>query len=93
MTCITFSLGIYRLQNKDMIIDVNDIPDLRRITMDAGTLTIGGNVSLTVAMETFEKYSKESNFEYLRHLAKHIDLTASVSVRNVNINNYVSRNN
>lgn len=40
-------------------------------------------MSLTVAMETFEKYSMESGFKYLRHLAHHIDLIASVPVRNV----------
>lgn len=34
-------------------------------------------------METFEKYSKEPGFKYLQHLAKHIDLIASVPVRNV----------
>lgn len=66
-----------------MIIDINNIPDLRNINKTSTSLVIGGNVSLTVAMETFEKYSKASDFEYLQHLAKHIDLIASVPVRNV----------
>lgn len=56
---------------------------MRNIRKDNDTLTIGGNVTLTVAIETFEKYSKEPGFKYLQHLAKHIDLIASVPVRNV----------
>lgn len=34
-------------------------------------------------METFQKYSSEPGFKYLRHLAHHIDLIASVPVRNI----------
>ncbi|XP_076397558.1 uncharacterized protein LOC100882814 isoform X3 [Megachile rotundata] len=75
--------GVYRTQITDIAIDINDIPDLRRISKENDSLTIGSNLSLTVAMETFEKYSKERNFEYLQHLAKHIDLIASVPVRNI----------
>lgn len=33
-------------------------------------------------METFQKYSSETGFKYLRHLAHHIDLIASVPIRN-----------
>lgn len=40
-------------------------------------------MSLTVAMETFRKYSYEAGFKHLRHLAHHIDLIASVPVRNI----------
>lgn len=61
---------------------MNDVPDLRRIEKTKDSLTLGGNVSLTVAMETFEKYSTEKGFKYLQHLAHHIDLIASVPVRN-----------
>lgn len=78
------SAGVYRRKIPEMAIDINDIPDLQRISKDNDSLIIGGNLSLSVAMETFEKYSKEPKFEYLQHLAKHIDLIASVPVRNVN---------
>lgn len=44
---------------------------------------MGGNISLTTAMETFQKYSSEKGFRYLHHLAHHIDLIASVPVRNI----------
>lgn len=62
---------------------MNDVPDLRRIEKTDQSLTLGGNVSLTVAMETFEKYASENGFKYLQHLAHHIDLIASVPVRNI----------
>ncbi|XP_076639451.1 xanthine dehydrogenase/oxidase isoform X2 [Colletes latitarsis] len=75
--------GVYRIQQPDMVIDINDIPDLRRIDKSNDSLTIGGNVSLAVAMETFKKHSKDPNFEYLLQLASHIDLIASVPVRNI----------
>nr|XP_031846555.1 xanthine dehydrogenase 1-like isoform X1 [Nomia melanderi]XP_031846556.1 xanthine dehydrogenase 1-like isoform X1 [Nomia melanderi]XP_031846557.1 xanthine dehydrogenase 1-like isoform X1 [Nomia melanderi]XP_031846559.1 xanthine dehydrogenase 1-like isoform X1 [Nomia melanderi]XP_031846560.1 xanthine dehydrogenase 1-like isoform X1 [Nomia melanderi] len=75
--------GVYRLKVPDMYIDINDIPDLRHISKTDDSLTIGGNLSLTAVMETFNQYSKEPNFEYLKHLADHIDLIASVPVRNV----------
>ncbi|XP_032686991.1 indole-3-acetaldehyde oxidase-like isoform X2 [Odontomachus brunneus] len=75
--------GVYRAPKYEIYIDVNDIPDLRRIEKSNDYLTLGGNVSLTVAMETFQKYSSEVGFKYLRHLAHHIDLIASVPVRNI----------
>lgn len=71
-----------------MYIDINDIPDLRHISKTNDSLTIGGNLSLTAVMDTFNEYSKKSNFEYLKHLADHIDLIASVPVRNVCIKVY-----
>lgn len=63
--------------------DINDILELRRVNKDSSSLTIGGNVSLTKAMEAFHKYSENPEFGYLQHLAKHIDLIASVPVRNI----------
>ncbi|XP_043258855.1 indole-3-acetaldehyde oxidase-like [Colletes gigas] len=75
--------GVYRIQQPDMYIAINDISDLRRINKSDDSLTIGGNVSLTVAIETFKKHSKDPNFEYLLQLANHIDLIASVPVRNI----------
>lgn len=75
--------GVYRLEKPELYIDINDIPDLHRVDKSDSSLILGGNVSLTVAMENFDKYSKDKGFEYLRHLAHHIDLIASVPVRNI----------
>ncbi|XP_039304286.1 xanthine dehydrogenase 1 isoform X2 [Solenopsis invicta] len=75
--------GVYRTSKTDLRIDINDIPDLRHIEKTNESLTLGGNISLTTAMETFWKYSSENGFKYLHHLAHHIDLIASVPVRNM----------
>ncbi|XP_011061244.1 PREDICTED: xanthine dehydrogenase/oxidase-like isoform X2 [Acromyrmex echinatior] len=75
--------GVYRTGKNDLRIDINDIPDLRRVEKTNNSLTLGGGVSLITAMETFEKYSLETGFKYLHHLAHHIDLIASVPVRNI----------
>ncbi|XP_024942171.1 xanthine dehydrogenase 1 isoform X2 [Cephus cinctus] len=77
------SHGVYRMDKPDIYIDVNDVPDLRRIEKNDNFMVLGANVTLTAAMDAFKKYSSENGFEYLRHLAKHIDLIASVSVRNI----------
>ena len=77
--------GVYRLVKPEIYVDVNDIPDLHRVEMKDNTLTLGGNISLTVAKNKFEKFSKEPGFGYLSHMANHIDLIASVPVRNVSL--------
>nr|BCT26317.1 aldehyde oxidase [Euura sp. 'Pontania] len=75
--------GVYRLKKPELYIDINGIPDLHRIVRSESTLTLGGGVSLTEAMENFAKNAKHRGFGYLEHLAKHIDLIASVPVRNI----------
>ncbi|XP_012221434.1 xanthine dehydrogenase/oxidase isoform X2 [Linepithema humile] len=75
--------GVYRVGKNDLRIDINDIKELRNIEKTKQSLTLGGNISLTLAMETFRKYSSETGFKHLQHLAHHIDLIASVPVRNI----------
>lgn len=67
-----------------VFIDVNTIPQLHSITMDENSIIFGGNVSLTEMMNTFEaSATKYDYFGYGAQLAKHIDLVATVAVRNV----------
>ncbi|KYN03669.1 Aldehyde oxidase 2 [Cyphomyrmex costatus] len=75
--------GIYRSSKKNMYIDINNIPDMSNITKTDSTLVLGGNVTLTMAMQAFQKYSKESGFKYLRQLNKNMKLIANVPVRNI----------
>ncbi|XP_011882440.1 PREDICTED: xanthine dehydrogenase-like [Vollenhovia emeryi] len=75
--------GVYRSGKKDLYIDINDVPDLRKIQKTSESLVLGGNTTLNMAIEIFQKYSFEDNFRYLRQLAQHIDLIAHVPVRNV----------
>lgn len=76
-------LGVYRTQKVQTYIDVNDVTELHRIQKEKNTLTLGANVTLSVAKTTFEKYANVSNFKYLKTLAEHIDQIATVPVRNV----------
>ncbi|XP_011694376.1 PREDICTED: xanthine dehydrogenase/oxidase-like [Wasmannia auropunctata] len=75
--------GVFRSSKKDLYIDINDIPDLRHIEKTNEYLVLGGNATLTMALEAFQKYSSETRFKYLRHLARHVDLVAHVPVRNI----------
>lgn len=79
--------GVYRRsENISVFIDIKSIPELHTISADASSLTFGGNVSLTELMETLEgAATKCDQYTYASHLAKHLDLVATVSVRNVNI--------
>lgn len=79
-----FAQGVYRRWETPVRCDINDVEELHRIEKTADTLTLGGNVTLSIAKMTFEKYANDSGFEYLKRLAKHIDLVASIPIRNVN---------
>ncbi|XP_034939273.1 xanthine dehydrogenase 1-like [Chelonus insularis] len=75
--------GVYRSEQVQIYIDVNDITDLHRVEKDDKNLTFGGNVTLSVAKHTLKKYSKEPGFQHLQYMANHIDLIANVPVRNI----------
>ncbi|KYN05924.1 PREDICTED: xanthine dehydrogenase/oxidase-like [Cyphomyrmex costatus] len=75
--------GIYPYSKKNMYIDINNIPDMSNITKTDSTLVLGGNVTLTMALQTFQKYSTETGFKYLEQLAEHIEMIANVPVRNI----------
>lgn len=66
-----------------MFIDVTGVEALRSHSIGTAELVLGGNVSLTEAMEILTNASKNHGFEYCKHLVHHIDLIANVPVRNV----------
>lgn len=76
--------GVYRRNtNLQVFIDIKGVEELRAHSIGSETIELGGSVSLTEAMEVFEKAAKlKQEFEYVRHLIKHIDLIANVPVRN-----------
>lgn len=66
-----------------MYIDVGDVAELKSVTTKPN-LVLGGNTSLTEAMDTFYRISAENaGYKYAKVLADHIDLIANVPVRNV----------
>lgn len=79
--------GVYRRStNIKHFIDVNSVPELHKISSRRSKLTIGANVSLNEAMDILESVAADkSDFSYCRELAKHIDLVATVPIRNVSI--------
>lgn len=67
-------------------IDVNSVPELHKVSSRRNKLTIGANVTLNEAMDILESVATDKpDFLYCRELAKHIDLVATVPVRNVSV--------
>ena len=81
--------GVYRLtEDTKVYIDVGDVAELKSLTTEPN-LVLGGNMSLTEAMDTFNRISKENaRYKYTKALADHIDLIANVPVRNVSTSLY-----
>lgn len=75
--------GVYR-RNRDIqvFIDVTQVVELRSHSIE-NQLIIGANVSLTETMDILKNASKFPGYEYCALLVKHIDLVATVPVRNV----------
>ncbi|CRL08602.1 CLUMA_CG021290, isoform A [Clunio marinus] len=76
--------GVYRRSpDLKVFIDISSVEELRGFKVNDNTLEIGGNVTLTEAMEIFTKVANEKKgFEYLKEFVTHIDLIANVPVRN-----------
>ncbi|XP_055686273.1 uncharacterized protein LOC129791793 [Lutzomyia longipalpis] len=75
--------GVYRRDpNIEIFIDVNSVDELRKHSIGQNIL-LGGNVNLTEMMEILERAATQKpEFTYCRVLNKHIDVVASVPVRN-----------
>ncbi|XP_016926106.4 uncharacterized protein [Drosophila suzukii] len=75
--------GVYR-RPRDIrhFIDVNLVPELRQYSIEADHLFLGGNVTLTDAMQVFLVAAKRPGFEYCAQLWQHFNLIANVPVRN-----------
>lgn len=63
---------------------MNSVPELHKVSSRRSKLTIGANVSLNETMDLLESVAADkTDFAYCRELVKHIDLVATVPVRNV----------
>jgi xanthine dehydrogenase/oxidase len=76
--------GVYRRSpDLKVFVDVSSVEELRGYKLNNDSLELGGNVTLTEAMEIFTKVANENkNFEYLHQIVKHIDLIGNVGMRN-----------
>ncbi|KAJ3639854.1 hypothetical protein Zmor_003189 [Zophobas morio] len=77
--------GVYRSYKDtvDLYIDVTEVPELKDYKIQGDTCMVGGNITLTIAIEFFNEVAKSyPSFSYLKAVADHIDLVANVPVRN-----------
>lgn len=76
--------GVYRRSpDLKVFIDIAGVEELRGFKLTSDSLELGGNVTLTDAMEIFTKAASENkNFSYLTEVVKHFDIIANVPVRN-----------
>jgi xanthine dehydrogenase/oxidase len=74
---------VYKTLPPKVYIDVGDVTELKSYSTEP-ILTLGGNMSMSETTDLFnEVSSRSSNYAYVKILANHIDLIASVPVRNV----------
>lgn len=65
-------------------IDINGVMDLHKWSLRRSRLAIGANTSLNDTIDILLKVAAEKvDFSYCREMAKHLDLVATVAVRNV----------
>ncbi|CAG9813286.1 unnamed protein product [Phaedon cochleariae] len=79
--------GIYRQTWQTVLpevyIDVTSVKELTDHSMNGNTLVLGGNISLTKMMDVLQETSNLQNFKYLSEVREHIDVVASVQIRNI----------
>lgn len=77
--------GVYPpIKFPDVYIDISDVQELLEVTYDENKIIVGGNVTLHTLMNIFNEVAEQqSTFQYLKKVAKHINLVANVPVRNV----------
>jgi xanthine dehydrogenase/oxidase len=76
--------GVYRRSpDLKVFVDISNVEELCSHKVNADSLELGGNISLTEAMEIFTKVAKENkNFEYLNEIVKHFEMIGNVAMRN-----------
>lgn len=77
--------GVYR-KSHDIkhYIDVNAVAELHKISYGDDKVSIGANVTLTEWMNMLHKLAADkSDYSYCNLIAKHLDLVATVAIRNV----------
>jgi xanthine dehydrogenase iron-sulfur cluster and FAD-binding subunit A len=80
-------LGVFKNDGPyQAYLDVNDIPELRQLKLDASSgVEIGTGTTLTQAIDWLKKASEMDGYAYTAQMSKHIKRVANVPVRNVGI--------
>ncbi|XP_058124743.1 uncharacterized protein LOC131289060 [Anopheles ziemanni] len=76
--------GVYRRNDAlQIFIDVNSVEELRSHYLSSNELFIGANVTLSEFMQILSKVArKRPSFTYCQEMAKHLNLVASLAIRN-----------
>ncbi|CAG9836996.1 unnamed protein product [Diabrotica balteata] len=76
--------GVYReTQLPSQYIDIREVAELTQYYVNASVLKLGANIVLTDFMSICTKVSTNPGFEYLKAIVEHVDLVASVQIRNL----------
>ncbi|CAL8110870.1 unnamed protein product [Orchesella dallaii] len=63
-------------------IEINDVPELHYTSLDQMGLVLGGGVTITNAISTFDKASQMEGFVYAKEFYDHLRRVAALAVRN-----------
>lgn len=77
--------GVYR-RSHDIkhFVDVNSVTELHKVTNRRNKLTFGANISINEWMDVLYKIAVDKpEYSYCGQIAKHLDLIATVAIRNV----------
>lgn len=77
--------GVYRRDpNIEVFIEVNNVTELHSYKI-GDVVELGANVTLTEMMRVLKEAAARPGFEYFEETLRHLDLVASVQIRNVSI--------
>lgn len=69
-------------------IEINDVPELQYTSLDEASLVLGGSVTLTTAIDMFDRAAKSGNYVYAKEFYLHFRKVAALPVRNVSVPMY-----
>nr|CAI5857536.1 unnamed protein product [Callosobruchus analis] len=77
--------GVYYVKNPPQLyIDITSVKELTTFYADSSSLILGANVTLNKTIEIFNNAANEyQGFQYLKDMAQHIEMVATVPVRNI----------
>ncbi len=81
-----FKLGVYKHDGPYKVyIDVTNVAELRKTTVDPSGILLGASTTLTETIALLKKAVSSEGFEYADGMRKHIERIANVPVRSVSI--------
>ncbi|CAL8082189.1 unnamed protein product [Orchesella dallaii] len=75
--------GVFKYDGPYQVyIDINNIPELKQSKVDASEVSIGANVTISMAIDLLQKASELDGYSYTADMVKHIKRVANLPVRN-----------